>query len=193
MEPARKLATFDDLLALPEDVRGEIFDGEVVVQPPPGAEHGRGQVALDRTLGGPFDHQHGRGGPGGWWILTEVDVALPGVIVRPDLVGWRRERLPDPWSARPITVVPDWIAEVVSPSNASTDRVRKRRVYASAGVAHYWLLDPGARTLEVLALQGSTWVEVGAYEEGDVVRLPPFEAVEIEVALLFPPRPASAG
>ena len=193
MEPARKLATFEDLLALPEDVRGEIFDGELVVQPPPAAEHGRGQVGLGSLIHLPYDLSHGRGGPGGWWILTEVDVALPGAIVRPDLTGWRRERLPDPWSTRPITVVPDWIAEVVSPSNASNDRVRKRRVYARAGVAHYWLLDTAARTLEVLALRDGAWIEVGAYEEGDVVRLPPFEGVEIEVALLFPPRPAPPG
>ncbi len=193
MEPAKKLATVDDLLALPGEVRAELWDGELTFLPPPTPEHGRGQVGMAGAIGGPFDLRHGRGGPGGWWILTEVDVALLGQVVRPDLVGWRRERLPSPWGQRPVEVVPDWICEVVSPSNASTDRVSKRRLYARAGVAHYWLVDPAARTLEALALAGGAWTEVGAFDDDDVARVPPFEAVEIEVTLLFPPRDPPAG
>ena len=94
---------------------------------------------------------------------------------------------------RPIEVVPDWICEVVSPSSASTDRVSKRRLYARAGVAHDWLVDPAARTLEALALAGGAWTEVGAFGDDDVARVPPFEAVELEVTLLFPPRELAAG
>jgi Uma2 family endonuclease len=168
MDPARKLATVADLLALPDDVRAELWDGELTFVPPPSAEHGRGQVGMVGAIAEPFDLRHGRGGPGGWWILTEVDVALLGDVVRPDLAGWRRERLPSPWGQRPIEVVPDWICEVVSPSNASNDRVRKRRLYARAGVPFYWLVDPAAHTLEALALVGGAWIEAGAF--GDVKR-----------------------
>jgi hypothetical protein len=58
--------------------------------------------------------RNSRGGPGGWWSLPEVDVRLARhQIVRPDVAGWRRERLPEPWDVRPIDVVPDWICEVV--------------------------------------------------------------------------------
>jgi hypothetical protein len=83
-----KLATYSDLLALPADVRGEVLAGEVVTAPAPLPRHSKVQGAARRFVGGPFDDDDGRGGPGGWWIFVEVDVSLgPHDIVRPDLAG----------------------------------------------------------------------------------------------------------
>lgn len=188
MEAARALATYDDLLALGEGEKAEILAGGIVVAPAPLPRHAKAQGALARAIGGPFDEDDGRGGPGGWWILLEVDVRLsPHDIVRPDLAGWRRERLPEPWDQRPIDVVPDWICEILSPSNAAVDRVTKRSLYAAAGVRFDWIVDPAERTLEALALSGATWTDVGAYDDGAIARVPPFDAVELEVSRLFPP------
>lgn len=188
MQPAKKPATYADLLALPDDVRAEILDGEVVVSPSPLPRHSRVQRAVGSLVGKPFDDDDGRGGPGGWWILLEVDIQLAvHQVVRPDLAGWRRERLVDAWDTRPITVVPDWICEVSSPSNASMDRVKKRALYAKHGVAYYWLVDPAERVLEALQLDGERWVEVGSYDDTSVARIAPFDAIELEVGRLFPP------
>lgn len=189
--PAPKLATYADLLALPEDVRAEVLAGEVVVSPSPSPRHATVQRTVSRFVGGPFHDDDGRGSPGGWWILVEVDVALgPNDVVRPDLSGWRRERLPRPGATRPIEVVPDWVCEVLSPSTAARDRVAKRALYARAGVAHYWLIDPEARVLEALALRDGVWVEIGAYDDSATVRIAPFDAIELEVGRLFLPRDA---
>lgn len=80
------------------------------------ARHAHVQRAVGRFVGGPFHDDDGRGGPGGWWIFVEVDVALgPHDIVRPDLADWRRERLPRPGAVRPIPIAPDWVCEVLSP------------------------------------------------------------------------------
>jgi Uma2 family endonuclease len=190
VEPARKLATWDDLLALPDDTRAEVIGGAVVLPPSPLPRHARAQRALGSFVGRPFDDDDGRGGPGGWWILLEVDVRLaPHDIVRPDLSGWHRERLPNPWDTRPIDIVPNWVCEVVSRSNAAHDRVRKRQLYARSGVPYYWLVDPDSRTLEALRLDSTTgaWVEVGAYDDTALARIAPFEAIELEVSRLFPP------
>jgi Uma2 family endonuclease len=188
MDPAAKLATYEDLLSLSEDVRAEILDGILVYPPAPLPRHSRAQRGLARFIGGPFDDDDGRGGPGGWWILLEVDIRLAEHdIVRPDIAGWRRERLPAPWDTRPIEVVPDWICEVLSPTNAATDRVKKRRLYAARGVAFYWIVDPENRTLEAFRLVDKTWVEVGAFDDTAIARIAPFEAIELEVARLFPP------
>ena len=106
---ALSLATYDELLALPDGERGEIVRGSLVLAPAPLPRHSKVQGALRRFIGGAFDDDDGRGGPGGWWVLLEVDVRLGRHdIVRPDLAGWRRERLLDPWDLRPIDVVPDW-------------------------------------------------------------------------------------
>jgi Uma2 family endonuclease len=189
MDAARRMATYEDLLALPEDARAEVLAGEVVTSPSPLPRHAKAQGALRRFVGGPFDDDDDRGGPGGWWILIEVDVRLGSRdIVRPDLAGWRRERLPFPWDTRPIDVVPDWICEIVSPSNAAHDRVVKRNLYAAHGVGFYWIVDPMERTLDALRLEGGRWVVLGGFTDGDLVRIEPFEAVELEIERLFPPR-----
>jgi Uma2 family endonuclease len=188
MQSARKHATYADLLALPEDVRAEILDGEIRVAPSPLPRHARAQRAIGSLVGGPYDDDDGRGGPGGWWILLEVDIELePHQIVRPDLSGWRRERLVDPWDTRPLRVVPDWICEIASPSNARQDRVEKRALYAAQGVRHYWLVDPEARMLEALQLEAGRWLELGTHDDSATARIAPFDAIEIEIARLFPP------
>jgi Uma2 family endonuclease len=191
--PAPRLATYDDLLSFPEDVRAEILAGEVVVSPSPLPRHSKVQRSIGRFIGGPFDDDDGHGGPGGWWIFVEVDVRLAvHDVVRPDLSGWRRERLPRPGNVRPIDVVPDWICEVISPSTAALDRVKKRALYARHGVGHYWMVDPEARTLEALELDGARWLEVGAWDEDAVVRIAPFAELELEVGRLFLPREIEA-
>lgn len=186
---APTLATYEDLLALPEGARGEIVAGELQLSPSPRPRHSRTQRALCGFIGRPFDDDDGHGGPGGWWILTEVDVRLsPHDIVRPDLAGWRRDRLgADPWDTLPIDVIPDWICEVLSPSNAAHDRVTKRRLYARHRVPYYWLVDPQTRTLEALRLEGELWVETGSWGEGDVARVEPFDAIALDVGRLFVP------
>ncbi len=188
MDAARKLATYDDLLALPEGVKAEIIDGSLVTLPSPRPRHANVQGALRRFIGGPFHDDDGFGGPGGWWIFIDVDVALSAhTIVRPDVVGVRRERLPDP-DVLPIPIVPDWICEVLSPSNEPHDRVTKRRLYAQHGVRWYWIVDPATRILEAFELRDGRWVDVGGHDETDTARVPPFEAVELPMSRIFLPR-----
>lgn len=191
-QAASRLATYADLLRLPEDVRAEVLSGQVITSPAPLPRHSKVQRAIGRFVGGPFDDDDGHGGPGGWWIFVEVDVRL-GVhdIVRPDLAGWRRERLADPGALRPIDVVPDWICEVLSPSTASLDRVTKSKLYADSGVLHYWLVDADARTLEAFELIDRRWGLAGSYGDDALARVPPFQEVELPIGRLFLPRPAA--
>jgi Uma2 family endonuclease len=188
---APRLATYADLLALPEDVRAEVLAGQIVTSPAPLPRHAKVQGSARRFIGGPFDDDDGRGGPGGWWIFLEVDIALSAHdVVRPDLAGWRRERLPKPGTARPIDVAPDWVCEILSHSTASRDRVLKRNLYARSGIPHYWLIDPSARVLEALTLREGSWLETGVYDDQATARIAPFEAIELEVGRLFLPREA---
>jgi Uma2 family endonuclease len=186
-QPANSRPTFADLLALPDDVRAEILNGEISVVPAPRPRHSNPQRALGRFVGGPFHDDDGFGGPGGWWIFVEVDIELGADVVRPDLSGWRRERLPEP-DARPIRVIPDWVCEIVSERHEARDRVLKKRLYAEHGVSHYWIVDPQARTLEAFVLREAQWIDGGAFDETAVARITPFAAVEIPVGRLFLPR-----
>ncbi len=191
--PRTKLATYADLLALPTDERAEVLYGVLHTLPGALPRHTRVQRCLSRYIGGPFDDDDGAGGPGGWWILVETDVRFgPHMITRPDVVGWRRSRLESPWDTRPIDVVPDWICEVTSPSNGRRDRVEKSRIYLAGGVPHYWLIDPEERTLEAYSAHDGYWLQTGVYEETSLARVAPFEAIELPVGRLFPPRPPAS-
>jgi Uma2 family endonuclease len=192
VDPAKKLSRYEDLLALADDIRAEILGGSIVTVPAPRPRHSKPQRALGRFVGGPFDDDDGFGGPGGWWIFLEVDIELEThEVVRPDLSGWRRTRLPEP-DRRPITVAPDWVCEVLSPSTASRDRVTKRGLYARHRINHYWLVDPEARTLEALELRDGRWTDAGTFDETAVARIPPFEGIELAVGRLFLPSDPAA-
>ena len=183
--PARALATYRDLLALADDVRAEILGGRIVTAPAPLPKHSKVQRALGSFVGRPFDDDDGYGGPGGWWIFVEVDVELgPHDVVRPDLAGWRRERLPEPGDRRPIDVAPNWVCEILS-TNRRNDLVRKKRVYHRHEVAHYWILDPHEETLSVLRWHPDGYTEVLVADRHERVRAEPFADVELTLAVLF--------
>lgn len=185
---ANKRAVYRDLLTLPADVKAEIIAGEIVATPSPLPQHSKAQGGLRRFIGGPYDDDDGFGGPGGWWIFIEVDVQLSAHdVVRPDLAGWRRDRLPHPANVRPIEVVPDWICEVLSPSTGAHDRVTKSTLYAARAVTHYWIVDVESRTLEAFEHDDGRWKLVGSYDASSVARVPPFLDVELAVGRLFLP------
>jgi Uma2 family endonuclease len=184
-EAAQRFATYEDVLAAPEHLIAELIYGTLVTSPRPAPAHAIASSGLGMTLGAPF--QFGRGGPGGWWILDEPELHLAANVLVPDLAGWRRERMPGPPETAYFELAPDWLCEVLSPSTEARDRTDKLAIYAAAGVAWVWLLNPNLRTLEVLQLVNGQWL-LHSSHRGDVgVRAPPFEAVELALSDLWVP------
>lgn len=189
--------SYADIEALPPNVVGEILAGELVVSPRPATPHARASSTLGFLLGPAFEL--GTSGPGGWHILDEPELSLgvdPGFDpVVPDLAGWRVETLPEVPSVAQMKVAPDWVCEVLSPRTQRADRVLKLPFYGRAGVAHVWLVDPVAETLEVYENRGGAWFLAGAHSEDDVVRAVPFDAVPLALSWLWgrkPPEPEAA-
>jgi Uma2 family endonuclease len=185
-----KRATYDDVLNAPENKVAEILDGELFLSPRPAFRHTVASSCLGSALGDPFGR--GRGGPGGWWILDEPELHLGDHVVVPDLAGWRRERMPTGPEEAYFTLAPDWVCEVLSPSTERIDRGRKLHIYAEAGVPHLWLVNPVERTLEVMRLRDGAWTILAVHSDSDVVRAEPFEAIELELSILWadlPPKP----
>jgi len=181
--PAKRAATYEDLCAVPDHLVAEILAGDLHTSPRPSAPHAVASSALGIEVGGPF--QFGRGGPGGWWILFEPEIHMGNDVLVPDLAGWRRERLPETPSGAYLTLTPDWVCEVVSPSTARTDRVLKLPIYAREGVGHVWLVNPIERTLDVYRLYDGHWVLLATYGDDALVRAEPFEAVELDLLHLW--------
>jgi Uma2 family endonuclease len=183
--PVKKPAMYDDLLRVPDHQVAEILGGELFATPRPSAQHAHAAFRLSTMLGAPFDE--GRGGPGGWIILFEPELHLREDIVVPDLAGWRRERLPSVPDTPFLTLPPDWVCEILSPSTERTDRLQKLPIYNREGVTHVWLINPVLRSLEVLRLEQARWILVATHgtEEG-VLPIEPFEAVPLELSRIWP-------
>jgi Uma2 family endonuclease len=179
----RKPATYADLEALPENVVGELIAGELFASPRPAVPHAVAGSYLVAELKGPFDL--GRGGPGGWIILYEPELHFGEDVLVPDIAGWRRERMPRPPRTAAISLAPDWVCEVLSPSTAALDRGAKLPVYAREGVRHVWFVDPVARMLEVFRLEGARYTLLVTHTGVARVRAEPFEAIELDLAFLW--------
>jgi Uma2 family endonuclease len=181
--PAKKRATYEDLLEVPRHLVAEIIDGVLYTLPRPAKPHAAAATALAEELGPPF--KRGRGGPGGWIILFEPELHLRDDIITPDIAGWRRERMPSLDDKPFFEMAPDWACEVLSKSTALRDRTSKLAIYARERVEHIWFVDPIARTLEVLRRTESGWLLVLTSGGDAKVRAEPFDAIELDLAVLW--------
>jgi Uma2 family endonuclease len=181
-----RLATIEDLLAIPDERRRhELIGGEILEKGAPTGEHGASQADLVTALNHRFGRRPGGRWPGGWWFATEVEIQFgDDQVFRPDVVGWRRERVAQRPAGIPVRVLPDWVCEILS-SNRRNDLVKKKRTYHACMVPHYWILDPAEETLAVHRWGPDGYIEVLAAQRGERVRAEPFDAVELQVGVFF--------
>lgn len=179
----RARSTLADLDAMPDDgKRYELIDGEMIVTPAPSGPH---NVVADRIGWCFFD-----AAPDDFVVITgyqlhlgEESRLIPDVSVLTSGSYHLHEAL-DP----PVIVV-----EVLSPSNAAVDLSKKLAAYAAFGVAYYWVAEPFAPSIAVLALGPDGRYELSAEASGSerLVVDQPFP-VEIIPADLVRHRPVDA-
>ncbi|MGH9324676.1 MAG: Uma2 family endonuclease [Vicinamibacteria bacterium] len=185
--PRRKLATYEDLLALPEHLVGEILDGDLFALPRPSPRHALAASGLGGALFDSFGRPGGDDPPGGWWILDEPELHLGADILVPDIAGWRRDRMATLPEKAFFELAPDWACEVLSPATEAIDRGRKMDVYVRGGVSFLWLLNPIHRTLETYRLVESRWTLLATFVGDTTVRAEPFEAIALDMSRFWLP------
>jgi Uma2 family endonuclease len=154
---ARVRFTADDLWDTPEDGnRYEVVDGELYVTPAPLEPHQKGASNLFGYL-----WQYVRERRLGTVYTAPLAVVLDEEnAVQPDLVYVSQERQ-GIVVERGLEGAPDLVVEVLSPRTQARDRGVKMKRYAAAGIPHYWIVDPVARTIEAYRL-GEQGYELGA-------------------------------
>ncbi len=181
-QAARRKATYQDVLNAPSDMIAEILDGELVLHPRPAPPHSVTAMGIAVGLGPVRRLRGGDRPPGGWHLLFEPELHLLDDLIVPDLAGWRRERLPHvPKKSVLLTMAPDWVCEILSPSTVQDDRTRKMRIYARHRVQHVWLVDPIAQVLEVFQLGGEFWQRVAVAAGIERISVPPFPELEFDL------------
>jgi Uma2 family endonuclease len=147
MAIASQRLTLEAFLRLPEQEPPlEFWHGEVTQKMPPMGPHG----ALQFELGERIMRAVGPGRP--FRVFTETRVIFTGVSTVPDLVIYRRERVPrDPRGqvAEYFTTPPDVAVEIVSPGQSRTRLLARCRWYVANGVRVAVFADPRRRVVRL--------------------------------------------
>jgi Uma2 family endonuclease len=181
---------FQQLLDLKEGFRGEIRNGILYVEPPgAGNDHQETFFQIIAALGQFNENRKQPADKGGWLIRPEIQLKLtrkgvPSHAPKPDILGWRTERLAKLPSGKFVTLIPDWICEIVS-DDAKKDRVQNKIHYKNHRLKYYWIVDPMDQTIEIYELRKGNWVNTGNYSDNDVMRARPFDDIEIDCGRLW--------
>jgi Uma2 family endonuclease len=172
--------TYEDLVAMPDDGRRyEIIEGELFEMPAPILDHARVIANLIAMLIPLVSKLSGQ------WFTAPVDVFFPGADpVQPDILvllpGWQGTL-----ARRGVEGAPDLLIEVVSPASRQHDLLTKRALYGLAGVREYWLVDPEARTVDVLTLDRDALHMLQAASGEEFVTSPILDGSTFPVPAIF--------
>lgn len=177
-EPGRqRLLNYADLAALPDDGhRYQLLEGELVVTPSPSLRHQHVSRELEYQL---LTHvrEHGLGEV----YHAPLDVTLDDrSVVQPDIFFVSKERSGILRGERVIGA-PDLCIEILSPGTEQVDRVRKLGLYARFGVAHYWIVDLAAQTIEEYVLAGDVYRVRGVAADHEAFRPAAFPGFEFRL------------
>ena len=173
------ILTYEDYRNTPDDQRYELLDGALVVLPTPNIAHQRVLGDLSFAL-----HDFVREKRVGAAFLRVAVVLADTNVVEPDITFVSASRM-DIVESDNIRGAPDLVVEIISPSNPERDVVRKRDIYARNGVGEYWIADPDARSIRVMALEGSTYSIIGEYGVGDKLTSPILKGPRLGVEGVF--------
>ena len=158
------LVTYEDYRDMPEDERYEIIDGELIPKDTPPRLH----QGASRNISTPM-HIYVKANRLGEIYYAPTDVILSEInVVQPDILfvsNARSHILVD----EGVRGAPDMVVEILSPSTAQLDKVRKRELYARFRVPEYWQVDIDEFNVLVLALGSNDYDEVAVYGLGDTV------------------------
>lgn len=175
--------THEDLWALPDDGnRYEIIDGELHVSPSPRTRHQAAVLALSVALAAWAEEHDGRVYPAPTDLRFSDDTVLePDVLA---LTAEHVDRVRERWIDAPA----DLVIEVSSPSTASYDLLRKRRVYERGGVAEFWYVDLDGEAVYIHRLEGDAYGDAAQFVAGDTAQSAVLSGFAVAVDVLLSAR-----
>ena len=159
--------TYEDYCQLPEEVRAEVLDGEILMSPSPFRKHQSVSREIEFRLCQWVETHH----------LGEVydapfDVVLSKHnVVQPDILYISNERRSILTEAN-VQGAPDLVVEILSPSDKKRDTVKKKEIYEKYGVKEYWIVDPDTETIFVFILEEKVFQGRGIYNRNQILKSP---------------------
>ena len=117
-------------------------------------------------------------------IGAPIDMVLsPHRVTQPDVAFISKERLHI--IQRVIMGPADLAAEIISLGGRHRDRIEKRDLYEQYGVKEYWILDPEAETVDVLALVNGRYELVKRSQTGETAASQLLPGFELSLQVVF--------
>ena len=180
--PAEPLQyTYEDYLNWEADDRIELIDGEPIMMSPPTRLHQEVSGSIFAQLHNFLEGKRCKvfHAPFGVRLFEQATDTPENVdtIVEPDIsVICKPERLTE----KGCTGAPDWIIEIVSPSNPGHDYVRKLNLYMDAGVREYWIVNPMTNKTAVYCLSEDPGFSMETYSFQDSIKAGIFDDLWID-------------
>lgn len=151
IQPQLETITLEQYEALPEEKRAEVFDGIVYDMASPSQIHQSISMQLSTVINNYILRKKGSCNI----FSAPFDVKLtdkPLTIVQPDIMVICDKNKLD---GKRCNGAPDFIIEIVSPSNPEDDYIRKLYYYKNYGVREYWIVDPRRKMVTVNYFEGN--------------------------------------
>lgn len=177
-----KKYTYEEFLEITKDIeRAEFIDGEIIMQATPTAQHQSIVLNIASELKNALKNKKCRP------YIAPFDIILESSNedtkrVQPDISIICNENLT---TENKYIGVPTLLVEVVSPSNASDDYIKKLNLYMRVGVKEYWIVSPKNKTIEIFKLENGIYGEPNIISKNDIVESGVFEEIRIALDDIF--------
>jgi len=174
-----KLYTYADYSEWDDDARYELIEGVPYAMASASSYHQSISTELSGQL---WSYLKGKTCK----VFTALDVRLnensrDDTVVQPDIiVTCDRSKVTKNYHEG----APDLVIEILSPSTARMDKLKKRTLYQAAGVREFWIVDPELKIVEVNILYDGKY-HITAYDETDTLPVQVLEGCEISLADVF--------
>lgn len=174
-----EIITLEQYENLPEDIRAEVFEGRIYYMAGPSQVHQTILLELSTALNSYVKNKKG----GCRVFIAPFDVKLstsPLLLVQPDImIICDKDKL----DGKRCNGAPDFIIEIVSPSNPSDDYIRKLYYYKNYGVQEYWIVDPTSQTVLVYIFEQDSF-NVRQYSFQDKIKVNIYDDLWIDFKAL---------
>jgi Uma2 family endonuclease len=172
--------TYDDYALMPEGIRYELIEGDLLMTPSPNTLHQR----VIRELFDIIESYVQEKGLGEVFFAPYDVILSNNNVVQPDILFISKVRIKIV-SDRGLEGAPDLVVEILSPATRDRDLKSKRALYAKYAVREYWIVDPGDKTIEVCVHKDGELATRGVHREGSRVKSSLFAKLSFDPASIF--------
>ena len=183
LDPINGLYTYAEYLLWKFEERVELLKGKLFKMSAPSINHQRVSRKLSTKIDNYLEGKRCEVFSAPFDVVLKNPNGEDNTVLQPDLcVVCDPEKLAD---GKRCYGAPDWVLEIVSPSNVEKELSKKMHIYEEAGVAEYWVLRPEEKELDIFVLQDNGYIGLKPRFAGEVVSPQKFPDLQRNLSEIF--------